>query len=126
MDFDRRKRARTAIEASTRVHPNEWCSVEARLIDVSQDGFRAAGELFLRVGSFMAVEVAGIGRVQAKVIWSHGGQFGAKFIAPIDLRHCDWCADTAEAVAAAVPGGANPVAAEALALFRARFARYGS
>ncbi|HEX2762495.1 MAG TPA: PilZ domain-containing protein [Allosphingosinicella sp.] len=125
MDFDRRKRPRTGLDLSTRVHPNEWCSVEARLIDFSADGFRGEGELFLRVGSFLSVEVAGIGRVQAKVIWSQDGQFGAKFIAPIDLRHCDW-ADGCNGVDSPVPEGGSRAAAEALALFRARFARYGS
>jgi hypothetical protein len=125
MDFERRKRPRTGIGLTTRVHPNEWCSVEVRLIDFSPDGFRAAGEMFVRVGSFLSVEVAGIGRVQAKAIWSQDGEFGAKFIAPIDLRHCDW-AETVAGREAVLPEGPTAAAAEALALFRARFARYGS
>jgi hypothetical protein len=81
------------LQARARIRPNEWSSLEIDLVDFTEEGFRAACEANLKIGSFISVEVPGNGVVSAKIIWRSGEALGAKFVRPIDLRHCDWTSD---------------------------------
>ncbi|HEY1605808.1 MAG TPA: hypothetical protein VGF77_09450 [Allosphingosinicella sp.] len=88
-DVDRRAE-RLAVDEITRLRPNDWSSIEIRMIDLSALGFRADCEAHLRVGSGVMIDIEGIGPVQAQVEWQHGGQFGGSFLMPIDLGRCVW------------------------------------
>lgn len=85
-----RRAERRALNASTRLKPNSWSSVEVAMLDLSELGLRARCEARLRTGGTVSLEIPGIGAVEAQVEWQRGGEFGARFYAPIDLSACAW------------------------------------
>ena len=87
---ERRGRPRHRIASAARLRPNDWSAAEVDMLDISENGFRAAGELLLRSGGYVSLQVPGIGWVEAQIVWQHLGQFGARFVLPIDLAHCGW------------------------------------
>lgn len=80
-----RQSERIAVDQPARLHPNQWSSLEVRVLDCSEKGFRAACDAAVPRGSVVRLEVPAIGTVDAQVEWRRGGQFGARFLAPIDL-----------------------------------------
>lgn len=80
-----RKGDRKAVDEPARLHPNEWSSLEVRLIDCSETGFRAECEARLQKFAEVTLELPGIGPVQAFVAWCRGQEFGAQFVQPIPL-----------------------------------------
>ena len=80
-----RKAERRAVDDSVRLHPNSWCTVEARLIDCSEHGFRASTEVRVRNRDEVTLEVPGIGPAPAYVVWVRDSEFGAQFIQPIAI-----------------------------------------
>jgi hypothetical protein len=80
-----RKAERKAVDQPVRLHPSSWCTVEARLIDCSQDGFRAQAEVRVRNRDEITLEVPGIGPAKAFVVWVRDDQFGAQFLQPIAI-----------------------------------------
>ncbi len=83
-----RRNERMPVEGTARMRPNSWSSLEVRLLDLSQDGFRAACEAMVLPGSAIWIDVPGIGEVEAQVSWRRRGELGARFIVPIDLERC--------------------------------------
>lgn len=104
--IERRAVERAILSHSTRLRPNEWSSLEVRMVDISNQGFRAECDAALKIGGYVRLDVPGLGAVEARVIWRQHGEFGARFIHPIDLRHCAW---TNEAIVPqAVDEGLSP------------------
>lgn len=89
-----------ALDEQVRLHPNEWSSVEARVIECSEAGFRAISDALVRVGFLVRLEVPGVGPVEAHVSWRRGNQFGATFVAPLDLTRTGFRPIKKEAVLA--------------------------
>ena len=89
-NVERRKVERIVIDKPARLRPNDWSLVNVNVIDLSTDGFRAAGDLQLRPGGYLSLEVPGIGRVDARVVWQEYREFGAQFLRPLPLAHCAW------------------------------------
>lgn len=87
-----RREKRTAVDEAARLHPNSWSSLEVRVLDMSANGFRAECEARVAVGSPVALEVEGLGRLHAHVTWRRGQRFGAKFDRPTDISQCGWTA----------------------------------
>lgn len=85
-----RRDKRTEVDEAARLHPNSWSSLEVRILDISANGFRAECEARVPVGSSVALEMPGLGRVHAHVSWRRGDRFGAKFDAQIDVARCEW------------------------------------
>jgi hypothetical protein len=85
-----RRAERRALDEAARLRPNSWSSVEIRMADISELGFRAACEARLPVGGPVTLDVPGVGSVDAQVEWQRGGEFGARFLAPVTLDRCDW------------------------------------
>ena len=79
-----RRSERIAVDASARLHPNEWSSLEVRLLDCSREGFRAACEARVPAGLLVRLELPGLGEVQAQVSWRRDGEFGARFVEPLE------------------------------------------
>jgi hypothetical protein len=89
--FDSGRRAqRLPLDAETRLRPNSWSSLQIRMLDLSESGFRAECEARVKRGGSVSLDVPGIGQVEAQVEWQRGDQFGARFFAPIELRRCGW------------------------------------
>ncbi|MGZ8287091.1 MAG: PilZ domain-containing protein [Allosphingosinicella sp.] len=89
--FDSGRRAeRLPLDAETRLRPNNWSSLQIKMLDLSSSGFRAECEAKVKPGGSVSLDVPGIGSVEAQVEWQRDGQFGARFFAPIDLKSCQW------------------------------------
>ena len=85
-----RREKRTQIDETARLHPNNWSSLEVKVLDVSPNGFRAECDARVMAGSPVVLEVPGIGSVNAHVTWRRGNRFGAKFDRPVDMSACSW------------------------------------
>lgn len=85
-----RREKRTQVDEAARLHPNEWSSVEVRVLDLSANGFRAECDARVTLGNAVTLEVEGVGPVVARVTWTRGNRFGAKFDAPTDVSDCAW------------------------------------
>jgi len=68
----------------------DFYTVEAEIRDISSLGLKGVCPESLSIGSLVEIEIPGVGSVDAEVKWQLGGQFGAMFLEPIDLRHCEW------------------------------------
>jgi len=90
IDDQVRRAERVALDQSARLRPNSWSSLEIRMIDLSELGFRAGCEARLQCGGSVTLDVPGLGPVDAQVEWQRGGEFGARFFQPIDLDGCEW------------------------------------
>jgi hypothetical protein len=81
---------RLRVDAAARLKPNDWSSIEVRIVDLSRTGFRAESDARVQVGGCVSIEVPGVGAVQAQVEWQREGCFGARFVEPVDLAACGW------------------------------------
>lgn len=56
------------------------CELEGRIANMSNDGFMAECERKLPLGSVVAIDIPGKGKVRAEVRWAVGWRFGARFL----------------------------------------------
>jgi hypothetical protein len=70
----------------------EGYTVDAEICDISTLGLKGTCPETLSIGSVVTVDIPGIGPADAEVKWQLAGQFGAMFLEPIDLQHCEWSA----------------------------------
>ena len=94
--FKDRRSERTAVAQPAQMHSDNWYSVEVTVCDVSQCGFMAECGDPVQIGSYVSLDVPGIGQVNAQVRWQIGGRMGGMFMDPISLNRCDWTAVKAE------------------------------
>jgi hypothetical protein len=101
-DFEahERRAQRVSLDEAARLRPNDWSSLEVRMIDISETGFRASCDARLQRGGLVTLEVQGIGSVEAQVEWQRDDTFGARFIGPIDIESCSWTPTERESVLA--------------------------
>ena len=85
-----RRAERLAVDDTARLRPNSWSSLEIRMVDLSELGFRGACEARLTRGGCVTLEIPGVGAVEAQVEWQRGDEFGARFFLPLDLAACEW------------------------------------
>lgn len=95
-----RRNERVAVEGTARLRPNSWSSLEVRLVDLSEHGFRAQCDVMILAGSAIWIDLPGIGEIEAQVSWRRQGELGARFIQPIDLSRCTVAPLSEEAVLA--------------------------
>jgi hypothetical protein len=79
-----------------RLRSPHWYAVEVTICDVSQCGFMAECADPLQIGSYVSLDVPGIGAVDAQVRWQIGRRIGGMFLDPISLARCEWTAEQAE------------------------------
>ena len=84
-----RRHERVPVDNLVRLHPNAWSSLEVRLVDCSQAGFRAQCEARVRRRDEVTLEVPGVGPAKAYVVWVNGEEFGAEFVQPIEIDRAD-------------------------------------
>ena len=97
--FKPRKTRRTPVNGSTAMRHQNLYSVRVRIRDVSTEGFMAECAEPIRIGSYVSLDVPGIGPVHAQVRWQLGDRMGGQFVDPISLARCEWTATPVEAVA---------------------------
>lgn len=93
--LERRQTERLPICRAALLRPNGWSRFEVRMIDISERGFRAQCDALLKTGSYVQLEIPGIGAVDARMIWRKAGEIGAQFVQPVDLSHCAWTTEIA-------------------------------
>jgi hypothetical protein len=97
MTFKPRKAPRRAVpESQTQMRQQSWYSVDVKICDLSTTGFQAKCPDPVRIGSYVSLDVPGIGPVHAQVRWQLGGRMGGMFLDPISLNRCEWTATPAE------------------------------
>lgn len=85
-----RSAPRTAVQSSTQLRSANWYAIEVSVRDVSQSGFMAECDDSVQIGSYVSLDVPGIGPVRAQVRWQIGGKMGGMFLDPISLSRCEW------------------------------------
>ena len=91
-----RRSSRTPVAGRTSLRAHSWYSIEVRICDVSTTGFKAECLEPVRIGSYVSLDVPGIGPVNAQVRWQIGDRMGGLFLDPISLHRCEWTAEPAE------------------------------
>ena len=91
-----RRADRTAVDTTAQLRSQHWYCVEVKIHDVSQCGFMAECLDPVQIGSYVTLDVPGIGAVCAQVRWQIGGRMGGMFLDPISLHRCEWTAVKAE------------------------------
>lgn len=81
-----RRSERIEVDTTTRLRPNDWSSLEVRLVDLSAEGFRVQCDAAVLRGALVRIALPGIGEAEAQVSWRRRGEFGAKFTMPIDME----------------------------------------
>ena len=61
----------------------------------------------VRIGSYVSLDVPGIGPVQAQVRWQIGVRMGGMFLDPISLARCEWTAREGAARLSRLKAGAD-------------------
>ncbi len=82
---------------SANLNPHSLYAVEIKMQNLSSAGFMADCAEPVRIGSYVSLDVPGIGPVQAQVRWQIGTKMGGMFLDPISLSRCEWVAEKAEA-----------------------------
>jgi hypothetical protein len=94
--FKQRRSERTPVGSNAQLRHPHWYNVEVTICDVSQCGFMAECSQPMQIGSYVSLDVPGIGAVNAQVRWQIGGKLGGMFLDPISLNRCEWTAVKAE------------------------------
>ena len=80
----RRREARLDACADVSLRQLGASAVGARLINISSNGFMAETDAGIEAGARVWLNLPGLNRVNALVVWSHGSKLGGEFSAPID------------------------------------------
>lgn len=90
--FPPRRGQRVTVNEATRLRSNDLQVVDVRVCDLSTGGFMAECMRPVLIGSYVSLDVPGIGPVHAQVRWQVGPRMGGKFLDPISLARCQWTA----------------------------------
>ncbi len=94
--YNPRRSARTPVAGRTQLRAQSWYSIEVTVCDVSTGGFMAECSETVRIGSYVSLDIPGVGPVNAQVRWQLGDRMGGQFLDPISLHRCEWTAIPAE------------------------------
>jgi hypothetical protein len=97
--FRPRRTDRVPVEGKASMTPQDLYDVEIKVRDVSSAGFMAECPEPVRIGSYVSLDLPGIGPVNAQVRWQIGVRMGGMFLDPISLARCEWTAVKAKAAA---------------------------
>ena len=96
-----RRSQRLPVDDVASMRAQDWYRVEVKVRNVSTSGFMAECSAPVRIGSYVSLEVPGIGPVHAQVRWQIGQKMGGMFLDPISLARCEWTAVKADPPVAA-------------------------
>lgn len=82
---DRRRAPRLPVELDVKMRELGASGVEARVLNLSEQGFMAESDGHFEVGSRIWLILPGSDRVSAMVKWTAGDKLGAEFAEPISL-----------------------------------------
>ena len=87
---------RHAVAGKAALRQQNLYVVEVVVRDVSSGGFMAECGDPVAIGSYVSLDVPGIGPVHAQVRWQLGHRMGGMFLDPISLVRCEWTAVKAD------------------------------
>ena len=90
--YKARRSRRSSVDGTARLRRSNLYSVEVTVRDVSTGGFMAECPETVGIGTYVSLEVPGIGPVKAQVRWQLGARMGGMFLDPISLARCEWIA----------------------------------
>ena len=82
---DRRRSARLPVDLEVKMRELGANGVEAKVLNISANGFMAATETQFEVGSRVWLMLPGRERANAVVRWTAGDKIGAEFAEPVEL-----------------------------------------
>ena len=88
-DYQPRRNQRVSLTEPTQMRASE-AAVDIVVCDLSTSGFLAECLRPVLIGSYVSLDLPGVGPVHAQVRWQVGNRLGAKFLDPISLHRCDW------------------------------------
>jgi hypothetical protein len=92
--FKSRRTARVDVsDVQANLTPQDLYHVEIKVQNVSAAGFMAECAAPVRIGSYVSLDIPGIGTVEAQVRWQIGLKMGGMFLDPISLGRCEWAAE---------------------------------
>jgi hypothetical protein len=65
--------------------------------NMSSAGFMAECAEPVRIGSYVRLDIPGLGPVDAQIRWQIGRRLGGMFLDPVTLARCEWAAEKAPA-----------------------------
>lgn len=93
--FQARRAERVILDSeAANLNPDQY-AVEVRIENLSPCGFMAECRSPVLIGSYVSLDVPGIGPVQAQIRWQIGSKMGGMFLDPISLARCEWTAEKA-------------------------------
>jgi hypothetical protein len=95
--FSPRRAARVSVDGKASLTPHDLYKVDVKVQNVSSAGFMALCADPVRIGSYVMLDIPGIGPVEAQVRWQIGVRMGGMFMDPISLSRCEWTAEKAKA-----------------------------
>lgn len=83
---DRRRFPRLPVDVEAKMRELGANGVEARVLNISEQGFMAESEGHFEVGSRIWLMLPGRDRANAVVKWAAGDKIGAEFAEPISIQ----------------------------------------
>ncbi|NUS21686.1 MAG: hypothetical protein HOQ25_18160 [Mesorhizobium sp.] len=83
---DRRRSARLPVDLEVKMRELGANGVEAKVLNISANGFMAATETQFEVGSRVWLMLPGRERANAVVRWTAGDKIGAEFAEPVEVE----------------------------------------
>ena len=93
--FRARRGRRFDLAAVTQMRSAGDPNLSITVCDISTGGFMAECLRPVLIGSYVSLDVPGIGPVHAQVRWQLGGRIGGRFLEPLCLHRCHWTASEA-------------------------------
>lgn len=90
IEYKPRRASRLAVDEAARLSRSATFHVEVNVRNLSPCGFMAECGESVGIGSYVTLDIPGLGRVQAQVRWQVGPRIGGMFTDPISLSHCEW------------------------------------
>lgn len=90
--FRPRRGARVGLRKQAQLRSTDQNAVVV-VCDLSTGGFMAECLRPVLIGSYVSLDVPGIGPVNAQVRWQVGTRLGARFLDPVGLHRCEWTSD---------------------------------
>ena len=85
-DSDRRRLPRLPVDLEAKMRELGATGVEARVLNISENGFMAIADGRFEVGSRVWLMLPGRDRANAVIKWTAGEKIGAEFAEPISLE----------------------------------------
>jgi len=84
-ESDRRRHPRVPVDVEAKMRELGSTGVEARVLNISEQGFMAETEASFEIGTRVWLMLPGRERANAVVKWTAGDRLGAEFAEPISI-----------------------------------------